>query len=184
MCIRDRPDGRALVSTNFTDNLDYSSQPYEQLAAEYERLGMDGDANLVRYTMNKDREFASVFSLGFVKHWALWFFVGFGYRPWHAIVISVALIGAGHFVYRPRRMERVDAKSGANYFGEAPLGPFRALAFSCDVFIPLTNFYQASCWRPKKQAPFAVIYMYFQIIAGIFLTAVFAAAIGGILKSV
>ena len=78
----------------------FRPQPYEQLAAVLRQMGHERDARLV--TIEKNRERARFTSF---PHQSWWWYnvfgrlIGYGYAPWRAFAMSLAMILLGTFLF-------------------------------------------------------------------------------------
>jgi hypothetical protein len=77
----------------------FLSQPFEQLAAVFRKMGLEDDARKVMIAKNKDH----AAHLNWRPAW-LWYgffgkLIGYGYRPWRAFWISLFLIGIGCWLF-------------------------------------------------------------------------------------
>jgi len=124
--------------------------PYEQLAKVLQESGYVDAAKRVLIAKNKDP--AKLKELSRPKRVlhrvVLGGVTGYGYRPWRALWIGVALvfIGWGLFFAAEREGIMVPAQSEA-----VPVyTPFHALPYSIDVFVPLVDLEQADYWTPHE----------------------------------
>ncbi|GAA2682697.1 oxidoreductase [Streptomyces aculeolatus] len=116
----------------------YVPQPYEQLAAEYRRLGHDDDARRVLLAKQRARRvrlpwYARVW--GIVQDGV----VGYGYRPERAVAWLAGLLVLGSLLFhadRPRALEP-DKKIGFNPF-----------VYTLDTLLPVVDFGQGNAFAP------------------------------------
>jgi hypothetical protein len=140
----------------------YITQPYTQLAAVYRAIGQDEEANTVLVARaERIGELASPFSPQ-----GLWYryfgrLIGYGYEPFRAIKIGVAIIAVGALVFaigahRNLMAETKLAESVLPREGElgrvSPSYPrFNPLVYSLEVFIPFVNLNQVCYWIPGEK---------------------------------
>jgi hypothetical protein len=94
---------------------EFSSQPFEQLAAVFEKMGLQEDARKVMIAKNKEhgrhlrppRDWSPPRDwVDWLFEWVDWLFewfwykaigkiIGYGYRPWNAFILSIIVIGTG-----------------------------------------------------------------------------------------
>jgi hypothetical protein len=130
------------------DTGEYSPQPFEQLAAVYERTGNTEAARRVR--IEKER---SLRLSGRLKR--TWAFsnlvldrtIRYGWEPWRAIVWGVVLIAVGALVFASAGKASFTRDPGK--FG-AP--PFQPVAYSVDTFLPIIDLGQQATWAPRDTA--------------------------------
>lgn len=73
---------------------DFTTQPYEQLAAVYRRAGQDASAREVAIAKRRDlRRYGSLSPWRRAGNWALDAAIGYGYKTWRAAVALVAVYG-------------------------------------------------------------------------------------------
>lgn len=168
----------------------FRPQPYEQLAAVLRKDGQEGDAKQVQYAKEVDRSTRTDLA------WSQWPWyrvfgplIGYGYKPWRAFWLSLAVIVVGTVLFGMGRHYDLLAPAKAEGFiagadGKQELNPnYPQLApfmYSLDTFTPLINLDQAEFWLPAanrgaeiSMGPVSVttggllrIYMWFHIIAG------------------
>ncbi|MBV8277205.1 MAG: hypothetical protein JO170_18370 [Verrucomicrobia bacterium] len=157
----------------------FATQPYEQMARAFRNMGYEEESIKVSIAGKWDegseathRDFGTIVHAA--KHWQilrligtvlklmfydfLWFrgfgwIIGYGYRPWNALIISVGFVIIGTFVFgsaernkilknsskdqRPQRRDRW-RKVDRN---------FSATIYSLETFIPLVNLGVADVWK-------------------------------------
>ncbi|MFE2106986.1 oxidoreductase [Kitasatospora sp. NPDC059463] len=114
----------------------YAPQPYEQLAAWYRRIGHDDDAR--RVLLEKQRRRRRTLRLpGRVWGRLLDATVGYGYRPWQAVLWLGGLALLGTLVFRHGAPHEV--KPGESI-------PFSPLVYTLDLLIPIGGLGQRTAW--------------------------------------
>jgi hypothetical protein len=135
-----------------------------------------------------------------------WFFgwlIGYGYRPWNALLISAGFIAVGTFVFHVSERIQVlkknaeDRSDGRRYRRPRVDRNFSALIYSMETFIPLVKLGVGDRWkidanagRPirmgnlsiREPGIFIVWYYRLHIMAGWVFTSLWVAAFTGILK--
>ncbi|MFB6889023.1 oxidoreductase [Kitasatospora sp. NPDC056327] len=114
----------------------YSPQPYEQLAAWYRRIGHDDDARRVLLEKQRRRR-RTLGPAGRVWGRLLDVTVGYGYRPWQALLWLAGLALLGTLVFRhgvPHEIKR----------GESV--PFSPLVYTLDLLVPIGGLGQRTAW--------------------------------------
>jgi hypothetical protein len=143
-------------------NRRYVTQPYTQLAAVYRAIGQDEQANTVLVARaERIGELAPAFSPQGLWYRYLGRLIGYGYEPFRAIKIGVAIIAVGALVFaigahRNLMAETKLAESVLPREGEmgrvSPSYPrFNPLVYSLEVFIPFVNLNQVCYWIPGEK---------------------------------
>jgi hypothetical protein len=114
------------------------SQPYEQLAATYRRLGDDHAARTILLVKHR-RQRATL-----RWHGKLWGYlqditVGYGFRPTRAAVWLLALLTAGTIAYGLHHPPPVQADTAPG---------FNPLIYTLDLLLPVIDFGQEHAFRP------------------------------------
>lgn len=112
----------------------YSPQPYGQLAAVYQVEGHDSAARQVLIaSQTRRRRQYSGFRGWFARAWGglLWATVGYGYRPWLALLWLVALIVGGSLV--------VDGLPQGDFTAGGGAPPFNSMLYTVDVLLPFID---------------------------------------------
>ena len=136
-------------------------QPYEQLVSVLRKNGRNKDARTVLIAKARDR--TKLMSL-FGKCWNsfLGATIGYGYRPWRALLISAVVVAigtaifwAGHnrkIIKETKVVEHVFAAGKSVTPKVHPDYPeFNALVYSLDMFVPLVDLRQAKYWLPSAK---------------------------------
>jgi hypothetical protein len=142
-------------------------QPYEQLAAVLRQMGHGHDARLVMIEKNRQRARFSHF-----PEQAWWWYnlfgrlIGYGYAPWRAFGLSVAMILLGWYLFHLGFSHCVFSPTKESAYVKAPNGHlmldkcgrpevsedypvFNAFVYSLESFIPLVKFDQSASWTPN-----------------------------------
>ena len=147
----------------------HQPQPFDQLAAFYNRVGDPGNARRVLLAKERDQRHAKTLA---GRMWSLlqsWT-VGYGYQPWLAVFWFLAFLTIGSVAYSaapPRALT------------SATTPQFNALAYTLDLLLPLVNLGQRQAFSPVG---FGQWLSYFLIAAGWILATTIAAAITRILR--
>jgi hypothetical protein len=145
-------------------------QPYEQLVAYLRKQGRDADAKTVLVAKADDR--ARLIKMAFPErcwHWFLGWTIGYGYRPWRALVMSIAVITGGSLIFlighEAKIIRETKVVEYVEYVALAdPNSPrklrvrkdypdFNFFVYSLDMFIPLVDLRQAAYWLPGPREP-------------------------------
>jgi hypothetical protein len=142
-------------------------QPYEQLATVLRQMGYERDARLIMIDKNRERARLTRF-----PRQAWWWYnvlgrlIGYGYAPWRAFAMSVAMILLGTFLFRFGFFHGLVTPAKENAYAKVPKGElvldktgppkvvegypvFNAFVYSLESFIPLIKFDQAANWTPN-----------------------------------
>jgi hypothetical protein len=120
-------------------SVDYTPQPYEQLAGHYRRLGHDEEARQVLLAKLRQRRRQRPW-------WTRWWgwlqdaLAGYGYAPGRAVLLLVGAFVAGWLVFSTRHPVPV---------GPGPHPEFNAALYTLDVLIPAPALGQASDFDPQ-----------------------------------
>jgi hypothetical protein len=207
----------------------FVSQPYQQMVTVFRNMGYHEDALNVGIAEKWDEGVETIrhdweiflhsakhgqimrlllVALRIVFYDVLWFFlfgwlIGYGYRPWNALLISIGFIGIGTFVFRVSERVQVLRKNGEDrsdrrrYRWRRVDRNFSAFIYSLETFIPLVKLGVADQWKidanagkPIRigrlliRAPGILVLWYYRlhIMAGWVFTSLWVAAFTGILK--
>ncbi len=184
-------------------------QPYEQLVAFLRTHGRDADAKTVFVAKARDR--AKLSEMAFLErcwHWFLGKMIGYGYRPWRALIISVVVIAFGSLTFEIGHENKIiratklvelvvrgDTDSSERFRVSEDYPKFNALVYSLDMFVPLVDLRQASYWLPSAPGPSEAertlmpidvrllrLYMWFHILAGWVLSSLLVVGLSGLVK--
>lgn len=141
----------------------FSPQPYEQLAAVLKKSGHEADAKKI--LIEKERTRAATLTWHARIPHAIWgLLIGYGYRPWRAAGIGLAIVLIAWFLFdlgfhenlmRPTKEMAYVHDTDPNAAGpqarqEYP--KFNAFVYSLDVFLPLVDLHQCAYWLPNAHA--------------------------------
>ena len=152
----------------------YSADIFAHLEDYYRQLGYPRQANTF-FRAQKKREREEVLS-GPAWAWSFFLeqFVGYGRSPERAIFWSVAIIGFGCVMFRPRRME----PQSADYVGRK-YSPFW---YSVDVYLPIIKLHDAEIWKPKEECVLTHVWRRIHTVLGWALIPIALAAWTGMLS--
>ena len=178
----------------------FYSQPYNELAKYYLGSGEDAAAVKVYITEEDDRYSRGGFWRrawgGFLKST-----IGYGHRPLLAFnwSVLVVLLGWAAIVMGKRSgVMRLTWPENSPPPGEEHISGLHPLLYSLDVFLPFVDLHQEHYWWPDEslqgECQFAGrkisvrgstlrLYLWFQIIAGWLLSAIFIAGVTGLIRN-
>jgi len=175
--------------------VDWSPDPYEQLAGYYVSVGDEDAARRVRMTKGWD-ELTHLKTTRPAGSWRyrLWrrpfgWFAGFGYRRWPAAALLVLTVLAAGLVFRLAEHDRamvpsdpVVADAGGQPVRCGDAYPcFNSWVYGADVVLPIIDFGQDGSWRPVDSRWWVWSRWAF-IAAGWVLASVFVAAFTGLVQ--
>jgi hypothetical protein len=168
--------GARLRWLKLQDNDEFTPQPYVQLASVLNEMGHEVDARRILIAKQKDP--ARVKDLSFprrVWHHILGSTIGYGYRPWQALVWIVLLIalGTGFFWNGSDTALFAETKTTG-----VPV--FNALVYSVDAFVPLVDLHQAKYRLPI--GPWLQVYLWVHISLGWILTTLLVVGLTGLVR--
>lgn len=158
---------------------EYSGNAYETLEAFFIRQGYRNRADRV-FIERKWRERKGI-SKGFwswpskFKNLFLWAVVGYGRRPWLALLWSTVLIAFGSYMFW---QEKGMVRKNSEHFGIH----YNPVWYSLDLFVPLVDLQTAKYWMPKQNRGFARNYIRLHTILGWLLIPIGVAAWTGIIR--
>ena len=156
----------------------YSASPYLTLEQYLRSNGYPewADDAFIRMRIRQRRE--AIWKhrrVAWVADWLLYQFTGYGRRPSRSLLVALALVFVGMFVFRDRnQIEPQDDKSKP--------GDYSSFWYSLDLLLPIIELGAASAWRPKQGWWFGRTYAPLQRIAGWILLPLILAAITGIIQ--
>jgi hypothetical protein len=184
----------------------FLSQPFEQLAGVLRKMGLDEDARAVMIAKNQEH--------ALYVHWRpewLWYgffgqVIGYGYSPWRAFFISLAVIVIGWWLFRRcYRRGLVTPTGDVEYTvtndGAHPTSTdypkFNAFFYSLETFVPLVKLGLADHWTPNanrgKSVRLGIVslrtgsllrgYVWVHTIFGWILTTLWVGGITGLVKT-
>jgi hypothetical protein len=141
----------------------YITQPYTQLASVYRAIGQDEQANAVLVARaERLGELSPMFSAHWFWYGYLGRLIGYGYEPFRAIKIGVAIILVGTVIFAigGRRNLMAETKLAENVLSQegepqlvSPTYPrFNPFVYSLDVFLPFVDLHQICYWIPGERA--------------------------------
>jgi hypothetical protein len=186
----------------------FRSQPYEQLASVLRTMGLEEDAREVMIAKNQEHARYVKWRPEWIWFGPVGWLIGYGYEPWRAFWISVAVIVVGWFVFR-RGYRRglvtptTDEKFTVERDGVHPSSPnyprFNAFVYSLETFVPLVKLGIDPHWAPNanrkafesgtklrfppKSGGWLRGYLWFHVIAGWVLSALWVGGITGLVKT-
>ncbi|MBV8215059.1 MAG: hypothetical protein JOZ08_17770 [Verrucomicrobia bacterium] len=204
------PDAKTqLAWLNRQSKEKFLPQPYEQLAAVLRKQGLDEDSRRVMVAKNEDHAKHVRWPAWL---WYSFFgrLVGYGYRPLRAFAVSVLLIVIGTLIFEAGYYAKIvtptEEKAYAVYIDKGGKGDhfehypvFNPLVYSIETFVPLLKLGVSDRWTPNANLGGTIAvggfalpmtwgallqgYLYFHIVFGWVLTALWAGAISGLLKT-
>jgi hypothetical protein len=177
--------------------VDWSPDPYEQLAGYYVSVGDEDGARRVRMAKGWD-ELAHLKTVKPAGSWRyrLWrrpfgWFAGFGYRRWPAAALLVLTVLTAGLVFRLAEHDGAMVPSDPDHATAAappagqPCGKaypcFNSWVYGADVVLPIIDFGQDGAWRPVGSRWWVWSRWAF-IAAGWVLASVFVAAFTGLVQ--
>jgi hypothetical protein len=147
----------------------HQSQPFEQLAALYTRLGQPSQSRHVLHAKERDQR-ATKTRLG--RAWGLLqdLTVGYGYQPWRAALWFATMLAIGSIVYSfspPQPLSRA---------GEPHFNP---VAYTLDLLLPVVDLGQKHAFNPSGATQW---FSYFLTAAGWILVTTIAAGVARVLR--
>jgi len=141
----------------------FATQPYEQLAAVYQRAGQDERARKVAIARRADlRKYGDLKPYRWLSNWFLDWSIKYGYQTWRAgvglaalfaVFLVLSIVGQHQHVIVP-----VGDTKGLHYLpsvaectGDYPC--FYPAGYTIDKVIPIINVHQADFWGPDGHAP-------------------------------
>ena len=134
-------------------------------------------------------------------------FIGYGYRPWRALLLSLIVIAFGWWLFRRGyRVGLITPTGGTDYTvekdGAHPFSDdhpkFNALVYSVETFVPLVKLGMGEYWTPNgnreasanrrlrfppKTGRWLRRYLWFHVIAGWVLTTLWVGGFTGLIKT-
>jgi hypothetical protein len=193
----------------------FRSQPFEQLAAALRKTGVEDEAKKVMIARNTAEAEHIPLRFNRIGDWS-WFkivgpVIGYGYRPWNAFTVSLAVITVGWWLFRRGFVRGLvtptkDEKYTIEKDGASPVSDnypkFNALVYSLETFVPFLKLGINEHWTPnaKSGEPLKVLsigalrlstttgallrgYLWFHIIAGWVLTTLWVGGLTGLVKT-
>jgi hypothetical protein len=160
MAIGDEPDPAQAVPDPAGRR--YFTQPYTQLASVYQAIGQDEQANAVLVARaERIGELAPILSAQGLWYRYLGRLIGYGYEPFRAIKIGLAIVAIGTLVFalgasrnlmaETKLAEHVLSQEGERRLVSATYPRFNPLVYSLDVFLPFVDLQQICYWLPGER---------------------------------
>jgi hypothetical protein len=141
----------------------YITQPYTQLASVYRAIGQDEQANAVLVARaERLGELAHPFSAQGLWYRYLGRLIGYGYEPFRAIKIGVAIVLLGALIFaigahrnlmaETKLAERVLSREDESGIVSPTYPRFNAIVYSLDVFLPFVDLNQVCYWIPGERS--------------------------------
>jgi sRNA-binding regulator protein Hfq len=186
----------------------FLSQPFEQLAAVLRKMGLEEDARKVMIAKNKDQAAHLHWSPAWLWYGFFGKLIGYGYRPSYAFGISVGLIVIGCLLFKIGHNSKivtpteekafvvyVEKNGKGDHFERYPV--FNSFIYSVETFVPLLKLGISQYWMPNANSGLPVNfgiavlptgsllrgYLWFHIVAGWVLSALWVGAITGLVKT-
>jgi hypothetical protein len=146
--------------------VNYSPQPYEQLAGVLQKAGHSDKAKEILYA-GRNRGLWRATGLEFIWLLLLKIIIGFGYRIYYALGWAAGLVCLGAFVLH---------RTGQGPRHKMPYG----LSYSLDTLLPIVDLRE--CHKAINLSGFAKYYFYFHKIMGFILVSFILAGLAGLTK--
>ncbi len=174
----------------------FSTQPYEHLAKIYRQIGHESEAREVMIAKQEDlRKYGVLNRKAKFWNWFLGKTIGHGYKPLKAVVIIIAFLILGAFIFSPADNYGVMQPSKERVYmskefienkkipSEYP--QFNSFMYSMDVFVPFLDLHQEDYWLPDATKPYGFlfrIYFWFHILCGWIFSTLTAASLTGLIR--
>jgi len=184
------------------NDVEFRPQPYQQLAKVLREAGDSVGARRVLIAMeNSRRKYGKLRFFAWVWQWILRVGVGYGYRPWYALLwgVGVILLGTALFChgYAAGEITPTDKEAYSSFetyppkerHGEPPLyyHKFSAPVYALDTFLPIINLGQKDRWMPNPHlggwGKYLRMYLWGHIGLGWLITTLFVAGLTPIVRS-
>ena len=151
-------------------------QPYAQLAKVLQEMGHEADARRILIAKQEDpARLAMMTWYQRLWHHVLGLTIGYGYRPWQALLWIVGFIVLGAFLFQ-------SGSDGAQFektiAGEPPA--FNTFVYSLDSFVPLIDLHQAKYRLPISRG--LRVYLWLHIASGWILTTLLVVGLTGLVR--
>ncbi|MFD0432744.1 pentapeptide repeat-containing protein [Streptomyces chartreusis] len=129
------------------DPAGFAPQPYEQLAATYQRQGQDAEARAVLVARHRSmrRTLSPLARLWSLLQDAT---VGYGYRPLRAVWLLLCLLATGTALFSAWPPTAV---------GEGKVPPFQPSIYTLDLLLPLVDLGQERSYAPTGMMQWSVV---------------------------
>jgi hypothetical protein len=165
----------------------YSLQAYQQLVTVYRQDGREKEARSVAVQMHRRRR---AFLPWWSRAWS-WFqdvTVGYGYRPYKALIIVLVLGIIGSVLFRYAQYHNLMLATDAHTPGTVKANRctqnypcFTPYVYSFQLLLPIVNLNQTDYWLPNSWTGYGVlllIYTWFAIVLGWMLGVALLAGLG------
>jgi hypothetical protein len=150
------------------DRAGYQSQPYEELAALYGRIGQMAEARRVLYAKERHQR-ATKTTVGRIWSIVQDITIGYGYQPWRAALWFTLLLATGSAVFAANRYP--PHISGAPHFNP--------VIYTLDLLLPIVSLGQKNSFNPTG---FEQWLSYLLVAAGWLLASTIATAIARVVR--
>ena len=175
---------------------DFRPQPYDQLAQVFRRMGLEAEAVEVLIAKQEDLiRYGKLSRWGKLTRRILGVTIGHGYRPWRALLWSLAFVIIGALIFGWADAYHLMAPSSPEiltdplYRASGTIPPdyprFQALAYSLDAFLPIVDLHQEGFWLPDAGKPLGALirlYLWIHIASGWLLSTLFVSGVTGLVR--
>jgi hypothetical protein len=190
----------------------FRSQPYQQMGKVLRDMGLEEEATKMMIEKNwvsgqhaiaEDWANRHYVTLVFDLFWYIVFgpLIGYGYRPWYALIVSILFVGLGTFFFQfgyrhgivtpTDRQAYVTDRAGTHLLFET-YPHFHPFIYSLETFVPLVKLGIAQYWMildsnrgarvGRKVNPWICRYLRLHILAGWILTTLWVGGVTGLIK--
>jgi hypothetical protein len=156
------------------------TQPFEQLAAVYERSGDDKSAREVRIRKQRAiRDYGNVRSRERLWSRFLDWAMLYGYAAYRSLILGVILLVLGTVIFWAAH------DAGALRATTDPAAPFQPFVYSLDTLAPIIDLGQEATWAPdgaKRWGDWVQRYLWLHIALGWIVTTLAVAALTGLVR--
>jgi hypothetical protein len=183
----------------------FHSQPFEQLADVFRKMGLEEDAKAVMIAKNEEHARYVQGQPEWLWYGLVGHIIGYGYSPWRAFGISLGVVLYGWTAFQTGYCRGLITPTEGNEYEIENDEPrpisrdypkFNAFVYSLETFLPLVKLGIADRWEPNGHRNAYRIekswlmtggclrgYLWFHMIAGWVLSALWVGAITGLLKT-
>lgn len=186
----------------------FLSQPFEQLAGVLRKMGLEEDARVVMIAKNQEQARYVQWRPEWLWYGLFGHLIGYGYSPWRAFDISLIVIGIGWWLFRrgyrrglvtPTGDTEYNVEKDGVHLSSTDYPQFDAFIYSLETFVPLVKLGIGEHWSPNanrnalagdnrlrfppKTGRWLRCYLWFHIIAGWVLSALWVGGITGLAKT-
>jgi hypothetical protein len=158
LLLRQRRDWRRWRST-----LNFTTQPYEQLANVCQQAGQDAEARKVAIARRRDmRLYGNLSWYRKVLNWLLEKTIQYGYQTWRAVLALAVVYAAAVAIFWVAQHSNLIVPLMETASGHQPppvmqctksYPCFYPTGYAIDTVIPIINVHQATYWGPNGNAP-------------------------------